>query len=174
MAVRQNKERIVREIADRIRRSKAIILTDYRGLTVAQMTDLRRKLREIGVEYKVVKNSLARRATDDPRVAAFLEGPTAIAFGYDDPISPARALTEFARNNKELEIKGGLVEGQLLDEAGVRFLASLPSREFLVARVAGAIQSPLVAVVRCLRNPLQSMARGLETLRQRRAGEETA
>lgn len=171
MGVRQKKEQLVSEIADRIERAKTVILTDYRGLTVAEMTDLRRKLRDIGVDYKVVKNTLARRATGDTHVIGLLEGPTAMAFGYDDPVSPAKALIEFARDHKELQIKGGLVEGRPVNEEGIKLLASLPPRDVLVAKVAGLIQTPLVGVARCLRSPLQSLLYGLDMLARQRAGE---
>ena len=146
MGVREEKEQLVQEIADRLSRSKGTIATDYRGLNVAEVTELRKQLREAGVEYRVFKNSLARRAADSVQLEAFneyLTGPTAIAFSFEDPIRPAKILNDFARKHKALELKGGIVEGRIVDAAEVSALAVLPSREGLLSMLLSVLQAPM-------------------------------
>ncbi|MDI3328246.1 MAG: 50S ribosomal protein L10 [Alicyclobacillaceae bacterium] len=146
MAVREEKVRAVEELTAKFREAKAAIITDYRGLNVAEMTELRKRLREAGVEFKVVKNTLTRRATQAARLEALdqhLVGPTAIAFGFGDVVAPAKILTEFAKDHKALEIKGGLIEGKPVDAAGVDALAQLPSREGLLSMLLSVLQAPM-------------------------------
>ncbi|MCL6445490.1 MAG: 50S ribosomal protein L10, partial [Alicyclobacillus sp.] len=135
VGAREEKAQLVQEIADRFARSKSVVVTDYRGLNVAEVTELRKQLREAGVEFKVLKNTLTRRALEQvelPGLETFLVGPAALAFGYDDPVAPARILNDFAKRHKALELKGGAVEGKIIDANGVVSLASLPSREGLL------------------------------------------
>ncbi len=146
MGNREAKMAVVAEISDKLARSKSTIVTDYRGLTVAEITDLRKSLREAGVEFRVLKNTLASRAAAESNASAldaYLTGPTAIAFGYDDPVVPAKLLNTFATAHKALEIKGGLVEGRLVDAAGVEELASLSSREGMLSLLLSVLQAPL-------------------------------
>ncbi|MBX6394488.1 MAG: 50S ribosomal protein L10 [Alicyclobacillaceae bacterium] len=146
MAVREEKVRAVEELTAKLRDAKAAIVTDYRGLNVAEMTELRKRLREAGVEYKVVKNTLTRRATEAAQVQVLdqhLVGPTAIAFGYDDVVVPAKILSEFAKDHKALEIKGGLIEGRLVNAADIEALAKLPSREGLLSMLLSVLQAPM-------------------------------
>ncbi|MDI3257807.1 MAG: 50S ribosomal protein L10 [Kyrpidia sp.] len=146
MAVRQEKVQAVEELAAKLREAKAAIVTDYRGLNVAEMTELRKRLREAGVDYKVVKNTLTRRATRAAQAEVLdqhLVGPTAIAFGFEDVVVPAKILSEFAKDHKALEIKGGLVEGRLVDAAGVDALAKLPPREGLLSMLLSVLQAPM-------------------------------
>lgn len=146
MAVREEKVRAVEELTAKFREAKAAIITDYRGLNVAEMTELRKRLREAGVEFKVVKNTLTRRATQAAQLEALdqhLVGPTAIAFGFGDVVAPAKILTEFAKDHKALEIKGGLIEGKPVDAAGVDALAQLPSREGLLSMLLSVLQAPM-------------------------------
>ncbi|MDQ0190393.1 50S ribosomal protein L10 [Alicyclobacillus cycloheptanicus] len=146
MGVREEKVKVVEEIADRLTRSKSTIVTDYRGLDVAEVTELRRQLREAGIEYQVLKNTLTRRAADKVNLTdlhAYLTGPTAIAFGYDDPVTPAKILNDFAKRHKDLELKGGIVEGRVISAAEVANLASLPSREGLLSMLLSVLQAPM-------------------------------
>ncbi len=151
------------------------ILTDYRGVSVSEITVLRRKLRELGIEYRVVKNTLARfaveRAGRDDLVT-FFEGPVAIAFGYGDIIEPARALSDYIRTSKvSLSIKGGFLSDSLLVAEDVAALATLPSREILLAKVLGGIQSPITALVNCLTTPIRGIIGGLQARIQQLEGE---
>ncbi|SMP69825.1 50S ribosomal protein L10 [Anoxynatronum buryatiense] len=140
------KKAIVEEIADKFSKSTAAILFDYRGLTVEEVTELRKQFREAGVDYKVYKNTLVKRAIQEKGLSDFselLDGPNAIAFSYDDPIIPAKIGSEFAKTHKSLELKAGIVEGAFLDEAKVNELASIPAREVLIAKLLGSLKAPV-------------------------------
>lgn len=166
---------VVEEMADKLRRSEGAILTDYRGLNVKAMTELRAKLREAGVEYKVVKNTLAQRAAQAAQIEGleqFLTGPTAIAFAYDDPVVAAKVLSEFAKANDALEIKGGLLNGKAIDVEGVKALASLPAREVLLSQVLRGMQAPIAGFVGVLQGVLRQLVYVLEAVRKQK--EETA
>lgn len=171
---RPEKEAAVAEVKDRFQRAKVVVLTDYRGLKVAEMTELRRKLREAGVEYKVIKNTLATRAAREADLAeleTYLTGPTAMAFGYEDPAVPAKILATFAKEHKNLQLKAGIFEGKALDQNQVKTLADLPSREQLLAMVAGMLQAPMRGLVTVLSGPMRNLVYGLEALRKKKAGE---
>jgi large subunit ribosomal protein L10 len=142
----EEKKKVVQEIADRMGRAKAIIVADYRGLTVAEVTELRKRLREAGVEYKVLKNTLTRRAAEQVGLQGLdelLTGPNAFAFGYEDPVAPAKILNDFSKTHKALELKGGIVEGRVVGQKEVVDLASLPSREGLLAMLLSVLQAPI-------------------------------
>lgn len=146
MGIREEKAAFVADVAEKLGRSRSTIVTDYRGLTVAEITELRKGLREAGIEYRVLKNTLTRRATAQSNTQAldvYLEGPTAVAFSYDDAVTPAKVLNDFAVTHKALEIKGGLVEGKLVDAEGVKELATLPSREGLLSMLLSVLQAPM-------------------------------
>lgn len=146
MGVREEKELLVQEITDRLSRSKGTVVTDYRGLNVAEVTELRKQLREAGIEYRVLKNTLTRRATAATQLTEldpYLTGPTALAFGFEDPIQVAKILNDFAKKNKALEIKGGVVEGRVVSADEVAALASLPSREGLLSMLLSVLQAPM-------------------------------
>ena len=131
----EEKQRIAEDLRDRFSKSAIIVLTDYKGLNVAAMNDLRRKLRAEGIEYQVVKNSLLVRAAVDTDVALiedFFKGPSAVALSYEDPVAPAKVLTQFAKDNEKLEIRVGLLNGKVLDADAITALAKLPSREVLL------------------------------------------
>lgn len=164
----------VQEIADRLRRAQAVVAADYRGLNVKSMSELRSQLRAAGVEVKVVKNTLARRASDEAQVEglkSFLEGPTMLAFGYDEPTAPARILSQFSRQHQELQIKGGILNGAAMDVAGVMRLATLPGREELLAMALRALQGPIAGLVYALSGVPRSLVYALDALRrQREAG----
>ncbi len=140
------KKAIVEEIADKFTRSSSAILYDYRGLTVEEVTELRKQFREAGVDYKVYKNTLVKRALEKAGVEGLsdmMEGPNAIAFSYDDPITPAKVGSEFAKTHKALELKAGVVEGEFFDEERVNELAAIPSREVLIAKLLGSLKAPV-------------------------------
>lgn len=142
----QQKEVLVSEIATKLRDSKATVVVDYRGLNVAQVTELRKQLREANVEFKVYKNSMTRRATAEVELTeldSVLVGPTAIAFSNDDVIAPAKILNDFAKKNDKLEIKAGIIEGQFATLEEVKALAELPSREGLLSMLLSVLQAPM-------------------------------
>jgi large subunit ribosomal protein L10 len=150
------------EIRDAMERASIAISADYRGLTVAQITDLRRSLRAANTEVKVVKNTLAAMAAEQakhPEMAEILSGPTAIAFGFGDPIAPVKALAEHLRARRmTLEIHGGWLEGKVLNRAEVESLATLPSKEQLIANVVGKLQSPLYNLTGLLQSAQRNFA----------------
>jgi large subunit ribosomal protein L10 len=146
MGVREEKEQIVDSIAERFTRSKTMIVTDYRGLNVAEVTELRKQLREAGVEFEVLKNTMSRRAAQKAHVEGieeYLKGPSALAFGYDDVVAPAKVLFNFAKKHKALELKGGIVEGRVISPSDVENLASLPSRDGLLSMLLSVLQAPM-------------------------------
>ncbi|GFN33407.1 50S ribosomal protein L10 [Paenibacillus xylaniclasticus] len=142
----QEKQLVVDEIAAKLRNSSTTVVADYRGLNVAQVTELRKELREAGVEFQVLKNSLVRRATASAELTeldAVLTGPTAIAFGVNDAVAPAKILNSFAKKNEALKIKGGVVEGRVVGVDQIKALAELPSREGLLSMLLSVLQAPV-------------------------------
>ncbi|CAI8734160.1 MULTISPECIES: 50S ribosomal protein L10 [Bacillus] len=142
----ETKQQVVTEIAEKLRESKSTIVVDYRGLTVAEATELRKNLREAGVEFKVYKNSLTRRAAESVEMAGlneFLTGPNAIAFSNEDVIAPAKVLNDFAKDHEALEIKAGVIEGKLVSLDEVKAIATLPSREGLLSMLLSVLQAPM-------------------------------
>ena len=161
---RARKEQKVEEVellTEKLKKSKVAVLTDYRGLTVSQIQDLRGRLRAGDVEYRVIKNTLARRAAEAAGVPALqseLEGPVAIAFGYDDLSLPSKLINEFVRSTRlKLDVKGGLVEGRVFSPEQVKQLADLPSRETLIAQLLGTLQSPVGQLVAIMQTPHQQL-----------------
>ncbi|KMJ56302.1 50S ribosomal protein L10 [Alkalihalophilus sp. As8PL] len=146
MSVLEQKKQIVSDIADKLRDNKATIVVDYRGLNVAEVTELRKQLREAGVEFKVYKNSLTRRAAEAAELSELNEklvGPNAVAFSADDVIAPAKVLNEFAKKHDALEIKAGVIEGRVATVEEIKALAELPSREGLLSMLANVLQAPV-------------------------------
>ena len=142
----ETKQQVVTEIADKLRASKSTIVVDYRGLTVSEATELRKQLREAGVEFKVYKNSLTRRAAESAEMAElneFLTGPNAIAFSNEDVVAPAKVLNDFAKEHEALEIKAGVIEGKLVTLDEVKAIATLPSREGLLSMLLSVLQAPI-------------------------------
>ncbi|GAB6168958.1 50S ribosomal protein L10 [Clostridium carnis] len=143
---RQIKEAKVAEIKEKLEKAQAVVLADYQGLTVEEDTALRKTLREAGVEYKVYKNSLVTLAAKElgiEGVAEYLEGPVSIAFGYEDATAPARVLHTFAKDHKKLELKAGIVDGTIYTKEQVEKLATIPSKEVLIAKLLGSFKAPL-------------------------------
>jgi large subunit ribosomal protein L10 len=164
---RSDKAAAVAEIADRFRASNAAVLTEYRGLTVAQLTTLRKSLGG-NATYAVVKNTLTSIAAKQVGISAFdgdLAGPTAIAFVTGDPVEAAKGLRDFAKTNPALVIKGGVLDGKALSADEVKQLADLDSREVLLAKIAGAIKAPLTKAACLFAAPLAQTARLIEALR---------
>jgi large subunit ribosomal protein L10 len=142
---REKKEQLVAEYADKLSRSNAIFITDYRGLTVSDMESLRAKIREVGGGYSIVKNTLVLRALQAADLSVpedMLKGPTAIGFAYDEVTPIAKVLEDFAKDTKILQIKGGMMEGNVLRPEQVSSLASMPPREVILAQLLGLIQQP--------------------------------
>ena len=154
MAKVELKQPIVQEISENVKDAQSVVVVDYRGLTVAEDTQLRRELREAGVTYKVYKNTMmnfAFKDTDFESLSDVLEGPSAIAISKEDATAPARVLSKFAKNAPALEIKAGVVEGTYYDADGMKAIASVPSREELLSKLLGSIQSPIANFARVLK-----------------------
>ncbi|MCP3954979.1 MAG: 50S ribosomal protein L10 [Desulfobacterales bacterium] len=149
----EQKKSIVEDLHERFSKSKVLIVTDYKGLDVTTINALRRKLREADVEFKVVKNSLMVRAAEDTDVDLIKEsfkGPNAIAISYDDPVAPAKVLTDFAKENAKLEIKLGVMDGKVMDASAIQALSALPSKEALIGQFLSVINGVPTALVRTL------------------------
>ena len=153
MAKVELKQPIVAEISENIKGAQSVVLVDYRGLTVEQDTRLRKELREAGIVYKVYKNTMmnfAFKGTEFEALAEYLEGPSAVAISTTDATAPARVLAEFAKKAPKLEIKAGVVEGTYYDAKGMEAISSIPSREVLLGRLLGSMQSPIANLARVL------------------------
>src|SRR5207248_2928320 len=174
---KEDKERVVAELTERLRTTETLLVADYRGLTMPQIDELRTKLIEHGARFAVVKNTLTRRAAEaagSDTLLALLEGPTAIAFleSDGDPVAVAKALVDAARDTKVLEVRGGLLEGRPVAAAEIESLAKLPPFEVLRSQVLGAITAPLTAIVGLFTAPLQDLY-GLLDARIEQLGAET-
>jgi large subunit ribosomal protein L10 len=176
MRTRVDKEAEVSELRERVSRANTLILADYRGLTVADANDLRGRLRAVGegnIEYRVTKNTLLRIAlsgTGLRGIDALLEGPSAIAIAFDEPLPLAKALVNYAKENEKFEIKGGFIEGEVVNLAEIRALAELPGKDELRAQLMSAIQAPmqnlastLYALLGNVRNALEQRQNQLES-----------
>ena len=153
MAKVEQKAPIVEEISAGIKDAKSVVLVDYRGLTVEQDTKLRKELRENGVTYKVYKNTMmnfAFKGTKFEGLSEYLEGPSAIAFSTEDATAPARVLCNFAKTAEQLEVKAGVVEDTVYDAAGIKAISAIPSRDVLLGRLFGSMQSPIANMARVL------------------------
>ncbi len=152
-----------------LKTAKMAIVTEYRGLTLAQMTKLRREIREASGEYQVIKNTLAERALEGTAfgdLEKLLQGPNGWAFAYEDPVVLSKALIKFADDNDKLQIKGGVFEGQFMDRAGVKALSQMPSKPELQARLLATINAPATQLLRTIQEPGAQMVRLLESLRK--------
>jgi large subunit ribosomal protein L10 len=170
---RPEKVAVVDEVRGKLADADAALLTEYRGLTVKQLADLRRQLRPTGAEYKVYKNTLVRlaaREVVEDRLDSLLTGPTAIAFVHGDVATVAKALRDFARTNQALVVKGGLLGPNLVSARDVEALAELPSRDVLLAQLAGALQAPLTKLAGLLAALPRNFAYGLAALIDQRGG----
>ena len=155
------KEAKVAEIKEKLQKANSVVINKYQGLTVEEDTLLRKNLREAGVEYKVYKNTLVTIAAKElglEGIVEYLEGPVSMAFGYEDVTVAARVLNDFAKDHKKLELKAGIVEGEIYDEAKIKQLATIPSKEVLIAKLHGSIKSPNASFARVINAIAESKA----------------
>lgn len=164
---RQDKEQQIGELTEQVKAASAGVLVDYCGLTVAEVTELRKKLREANVEFKVYKNSVLKFASKNAGydgLEKFLDGPNAIAISQEDPIQPAKILVEFAKSHEKLEIKSGFVDGKIADVEEIKALAELPPREVLLAKVLGGFNAPISGLANVLSGTIRSLAYALNSV----------
>lgn len=167
----QFKQQTVKDVAEKMEKAQAMVLYDYRGLTVDEVSKLRADFRTAGVEYKVIKNNILKRAADSlgyEGLDEIFKGPTAIAFGYEDPVGPAKILAKTVKDLKKTEIKGGILNGQAIDAASVDNLAKLPSKEELIAKMLGSMNAPITNFVGTLNAIPASFVRVLNAIREQK------
>jgi large subunit ribosomal protein L10 len=170
----ENKKQFVAGIKERFEKSKVVILTDYKGLNVEAMTELRAKLREAEIEYQVIKNTMLRLASEGTDVEAIkdnFKGPSAVALSYEDPVAPAKILTDFAKDHDKLEIKIGVMGGKVLELDGIKALSALPSREELLATVLSAMNAVPTALVTALSDVPRRMVNVLQAIKDQKQEE---
>ncbi|MEG0257274.1 MAG: 50S ribosomal protein L10 [Christensenella sp.] len=163
----QEKQAVVADVVDKMKRAQSVVVLDYRGLTVAEVSDLRSKFREVGVEYKVIKNNMLRRAAEELNIdgaAEYFKGPTAVAFGYDDPVAPAKILCKFVKATNKTEIKGGILAGKLMNAGGIENLSKLPSKEELIAKMLGSMNAPITNMALALNAIPRGLACALQAV----------
>ncbi len=168
---RPDKEAAVKEIQEKLKEAKSLVVTDYIGLDVAEMTELRAKLREAGVDYKVVKNTLARIAANNSDLSElneFFKGPTAVAFGIEDVVAPAKILDEFAEDHEVLEIKGGYLNGEIISKEKVESLAKIPSRDELLGKAFASMKAPITGFVNVLNGNLRNFVNVLSQIKDQK------
>ena len=168
---RKEKELIVDDLSDKIKSTKGIVLTDYQGLTVAEISELRAKLRPLKCEYKVVKNTLSKLALKKAGITEFekhLKGPTAVAIEKGDPVSISKVLVDFSKEHNKLKLKAGLLGGKILSIDDIKALAILPSREVLIAKLLGTMNAPITSFVRVLNAVPSSLVYVLEAIRKQK------
>lgn len=169
-SIKAEKAQVVNEIKEKLERAASIVLVDYRGLNVQEVTELRKKAREVGVEYKVYKNTLMTRAMKELGIEGldgYLEGPNAIAFGYDDPVTPAKVMAGFAKDHDKLEIKVGMLENRVISLDEVKALADLPAKEVLVAQVLGTLNAPITGFVNVLQGNIRKLVYVLDAIKEK-------
>lgn len=167
----EKKQQVVKEIEQKIQDATLVVFTDYRGITVSEMNELRNMLRMPGVEFKVLKNTMlefALKNTGNAELADNIEGPNAVLFSNEDPVAPAKAIYDFIKKHKKLEVKMGMVEGKVINADQVKALADLPSREALVAQVLGTMQAPITSFVTVLDANITGLVRALDQVRSQK------
>ena len=167
----EEKQNVVQELADKLDRAAVVIATDYKGLNVADISALRRKLREAGCEYQVAKNTLLIRAskdTDSALLEDVFKGPSAIAINFDDPVAPAKVLVEFAKGNDKLEIKAGAMAGKRMELDDIRALSALPSREALLGQVLSVMNGVPTSFVRVLNGNISNLMNVLQAIKEQK------
>ena len=170
--LRNEKDAVIAEVTQLLTDTENVFVSDYRGLTVAELAELRGKLRESGARFKIVKNTLGGIAADkagrEP-VKDLMSGPTAVTFCGDDLVGAAKALADFAKKHPQLEVRGGLLETSLIDAEGVKALASLPPRDTLIAQVVGTMAAPMIGLVTVLQGTVSGFVRALDQVAQQKA-----
>jgi len=165
------KEAKVEKLSEKIKEAKSFVLADYRGLTVEQDTRMRKALREAGIEYMVIKNSIARFAVKDngyDQLDEFLKGPTSIAISMQDPVAPSKIMSKYAKEYEKLDLKAGVVEGKVVGIDTINSIAALPSREELVAKVVGGLAAPLYGIVSVLNANIRGLAVALNAIAEKK------
>lgn len=171
MSIRKQKGLVVQELKDKFSKSSSAILVDYMGLNVQEVTELRENFRKAGVDYKVYKNTLTEIAAKEiglEGLIPFLEGPTAIAFSEDDPVAPAKILTDAIKKYRKIEFKAGVLDGKVIDVDGVKALAELPSREELIAKLLGSMNAPISNLVGVLSGPARALVYALNAIKEQK------
>ncbi len=166
------KREVIAGLSSKMKQAKSMVFADYRGLTVEQDTELRSALRKAGVEYKVVKNTLTQFAAKEngfDELTTYLNGPTAMATSDNDPVTPAKVLSEYAKKYDKLELKVGVVEGKIIDLDGIKALAELPSREVLIAKVLGGFNAPISGFVNVLNGNIRGLVVALNAIAEQKA-----
>jgi len=166
------KEAAVKAIKEKLAGAKTAVFTEFRGLDVHDLAELRAKLRSEGVEYTVVKNTLTKRAAHELDIEAldeYLEGPTAIAFGYDDEVTPARLLAEYGKVHEELKMKCGMLGTQVLGSERVKALATIPGKDILIAKLLGSLQAPMAGLARVCNAPMVALVTALHQVAEQKA-----
>lgn len=170
--LRNEKDAVIAEVTQLLTDTDNLFVSDYRGLTVAELAELRGKLRESGARFKIVKNTLGGIAADkagrEP-VKELMSGPTAVTFCGDDLVGAAKALADFAKTHPQLELRGGLLDASLIDSADVKAIASLPPRDVLVAQLVGTMAAPMTGLVTVLQGTISGFVRALDQVAQQRA-----
>lgn len=173
--VLQEKQQIIEEIKDKVNNAQSVVLVDYRGLKVDELTELRRQYREAGVDYKVYKNTMMRFAFKEAGFEEFNEhlvGPNAVAFGMEDPVQAAKITDEFAKKHKSLEIKAGIVDGKIIGIDEIKNLASLPSKEVLIAQTLGGLNAPITGFVNVLQGNIRNLVYALNAVVEKKEAQE--
>ena len=167
----EKKQKITEDLHERFSKSAIVVVTDYKGLDVSSMNDLRRKLREEDIEFQVAKNTLLVRAAKDTEVALiedYFKGPSAVALSYTDPVAPAKILAQFAKDNQKLEIKGGVLKNKVLDVDAIKALAKLPSREVLLGQLLSVLNEVPTSFVRTIAEIPRSLLNVLTAIRDQK------
>jgi len=167
----ERKQQVVKEIREKIENSKSIVLVDYRGLDVSEVSELRKKYREAGVDYKVYKNTMMRFAFKEAGYEDFIEnlkGPNGVAFSIEDAIGAAKISDEFSKSNEKLKIKAGIVDGNIIGIDQIKELANIPSREVLIAKVLGSLNSPITGFVNVLQGNIRNLVYALDAIKEQK------
>ena len=170
--LRNEKDAVIAEVAQLLTDTENVFVSDYRGLTVAQLSELRAKLRDSGASFRVIKNTLGSIAAERAGrgvIGEMLDGPTAVTLCGDDLVAAAKALADFARTHSQLEVRGGLLESSLIDASGVKALASMPPRDILVAQVVGTMAAPLTGLATVLQGTISGFVRALNQVAEQQA-----
>jgi large subunit ribosomal protein L10 len=165
------KKQIVSDLAGKMEKAKGMLFYDYRGLTVAEVTELRNQFRAAGVEYHVIKNSMLRRAADSLKIdglGEYLNGPTAVAFGFNDPVAPAKVLVGFIKKIKKTEIKTGTLDGKVISMSNINSLAELPTRDQLLAQLACTLNAPITGFARTLSGIISKLGYALNAVKEQK------